>query len=318
MLSLRADFANVRPRGAGRGGAPGIEGVAAYGIETRIADILPREDGMLAAIIPALAWAGFAHADDVEQPLPWQMTLQEAASPVRQHIDALHNELLVIITLITIFVMGLLLYVIVKFNAKAHPVASKVTHHPLLEVAWTVLPVLILVTIAVPSFKLMYYMDHTQHADMTLKVTAHQWYWSYEYPDQGNLAFDSNIMPDADAEKAGKPRLLEVDNPVVLPVGAVVRVLVTGTDVLHSWFMPSMGVQEYAVIGRINESWLQVVRPGTFYGQCNQICGLNHPFMPIEIKAVSKDDFTKWLADAKKKFAHNDESGLRLAASAAH
>jgi cytochrome c oxidase subunit II len=266
----------------------------------------------------AIAWVPNAFADDIEQPLPWQMGFQPAASPVREHIDALHNELLVIITVITIFVMGLLLYVIVKFNAKNHPVASKVTHHPVLEVVWTVVPVLILVTIAVPSFKLMYYMDHTQKADMTLKVTGHQWYWSYEYPDQGNLSFDSNVLSDADDAKAGDPRLLGVDNPVVLPVGAVVRVLVTGTDVLHSWFLPSMGVQEYAVIGRINESWMQVLRPGTFFGQCNQICGVNHPFMPIEIKAVSKDDFDKWLADAKKKFARNDDSGLRLAASAAH
>jgi cytochrome c oxidase subunit II len=272
----------------------------------------------LGVLLPMLAWVPNALADNVEQPLPWQMGFEPAASPVREHIDALHNELLVIITVITIFVMGLLLYVIIHFNAKKHPVASKVTHHPLLEVVWTVVPVLILVTIAVPSFKLMYYMDHVQKADMTLKVTGHQWYWSYEYPDQGNLTFDSNVLSDADDAKAGEPRLLGVDNPVVLPVGAVVRVLVTGTDVLHSWFMPSMGVQEYAVIGRINESWLQVLRPGTYFGQCNQICGVNHPFMPIEIKAVSKDDFDKWLADAKKKFAHNDDSGLRLAASAAH
>jgi len=259
-----------------------------------------------------------ARADTVEVPEPWQLGMQAAASPVRQHIDALHNELLVIITIITIFVMGLLLYVIVKFNAKNHPVPSKVTHHPLLEVIWTVVPVLILVFIAVPSFKLMYYMDHAQKADMTLKVTGHQWYWSYEYPDQGDLGFDSNIMDPQQAAAAGKPRLLEVDNPVVLPVDTVVRVLVTGTDVMHSWFVPSMGVQEYAVIGRTNESWLSVLHPGTYYGQCNQICGVNHPFMPIEIKAVSKDDFAKWVADAKKKFSKNDGSGLRLAASAAH
>ena len=250
-----------------------------------------------------------------EEPLPWQVTMQPAASPVREHIDALHNELLVIITLIALFVMALLLYVIVRFDARRHPVPSKATHAPVLEVLWTVIPVLILVIIAVPSFKLMYYMDHAQHADMTLKVTGHQWYWSYEYPDQGNLTFDSNMMPEDQAVKEGKPRLLEVDNPVVLPVGTVVRILVTGTDVLHSWFVPAMGVQEYAVIGRLNESWMNVEREGTYYGQCNQICGVNHPFMPIEIKAVSKDDFTKWVADAKKKFATN-ATGVRLAADA--
>ncbi|HXQ50853.1 MAG TPA: cytochrome c oxidase subunit II [Stellaceae bacterium] len=275
------------------------------------------------ALVLTLAGAYFgqisaALADNVEQPRPWQMMLQPAASPVREHIDALHNELLVIITLITVFVLGLLLYVIVRFDAKRHPVPSRRTHNTLLEVLWSTVPVFILFIIAVPSFKLMFYMDHAQHADMTLKVTGHQWYWSYEYPDQGNLSFDSNMMPEEQAVKEGKPRLLEVDNPVVLPVGTVVRILVSGTDVLHSWFMPSMGVQEYAVIGRTNESWLEINREGTFYGQCNQICGVNHPFMPIEIKGVSKDDFAKWIVDAKKKFAHDDDAKLRLAASAAH
>ena len=265
-----------------------------------------------------LAGLPLARADLVEQPLPWQMGMQPAASPVREHIDALHNELLVIITLITIFVMGLLLYVIVKFDAKKHPVPSKTTHAPVIEVLWTVLPVLILVIIAVPSFKLMYYMDHAQHADMTLKVTGHQWYWSYEYPDKDlGFGFDSNVLSDEDAAKQGRPRLLATDNPVVVPVGAVIRILVTGTDVFHSWFMPAMGVQEYAVIGRVNESWMEVTNPGTYFGQCNQICGINHPFMPIEIRAVSKDDFAKWAADAKKKFALNDDSRLRLAADAA-
>jgi cytochrome c oxidase subunit II len=262
------------------------------------------------------AWLLGAASAFAEEPLPWQLSMQPAASPVREHIDALHNELLVIITLITLFVMGLLLYVIVKFDARRHPVASRTTHAPVLEVLWTVVPVLILVVIAVPSFKLMYYMDHAQHADMTLKVTGHQWYWSYEYPDQGGLAFDSNMMPEDQAVKEKKPRLLEVDNPVVLPVGTTIRILVTGTDVLHSWFMPAMGVQEYAVIGRLNESWMSIDHEGTYYGQCNQICGVNHPFMPIEIKAVSKDDFTKWLADAKKKFARNPSS-VELAADAA-
>ncbi|HZT51477.1 MAG TPA: cytochrome c oxidase subunit II [Stellaceae bacterium] len=255
-----------------------------------------------------------ARADTVEQPEPWQVGMQAAASPVREHIDALHNELMVIITLIALFVMALLLYTIVRFNAKRNPVPSKTTHHPLLEVVWTVVPVLILVIIAIPSFKLMFYMDHAQHADMTLKVTGHQWYWSYEYPDQG-ISFDSNIMPPDQAVKEGKPRLLEVDNPVVVPVRTVIRILVTGTDVLHSWFLPAMGVQEYAVIGRVNEAWMSVDREGTYYGQCNQICGINHPFMPIEIKAVSKADFAKWVDTAKKKFSSNDHPQLRLAAS---
>ncbi len=271
--------------------------------------------GACYALLAAVAFAPMAFAADAELPHDWQFGFLPAASPVRERIDSLHNELLVIITLITIFVMGLLLYTIVKFNAKTHPVPSKTTHNTVLEILWTTAPVIIIVIIAIPSFKLIYYMDHAQHADMTLKVTGHQWYWSYEYPDQGGLAFDSNMMPDDQALKEGKPRLLEVDNPVVLPVDTVVRVLITGTDVIHSWFVSSMGVQEYAVVGRVNESWLSIVREGTFYGQCNQICGVNHPFMPIEIKAVSKEDFAKWIADAKKKFSRNDDAAPKLAAA---
>ncbi len=252
----------------------------------------------------ALAALMLAPAAMAESPQPWEMGMQRAASPVREHIDALNNELMVIITLIALFVLGLLLYVIIRFDARRHPVPSKTTHNTWLEVAWTGVPILILLAIALPSFKLLYYMDKAQHADMTLKVTGHQWYWSYDYPDQG-ISFDSNMIPQDQAIKEGKKRLLDVDNPVVVPVGAVIRILVTGTDVIHSWFVPSMGVQEYAVIGRVNESWMSVERPGTYYGQCNQICGINHPFMPIEIQAVSKEDFAKWVAEAKKKFANN-------------
>lgn len=255
-----------------------------------------------------------------EEPQPWEVGMQPAASPVRERIDALHNELLIIITLITLFVLGLLCYVIVRYNARRHPTPSQTTHNTLIELIWTAVPILILIAIAIPSFKLLYFNDRTPHADMTLKVTGHQWYWTYEYPDQGNLSFDSNMVPE-DQIKPGQHRLLEVDNPVVVPVGAKIRVLVTGTDVIHSWFLPSAGVQEYAVIGRNNESWMEFERTGTFYGQCNQICGVNHPFMPIEVRVVSKDDFTKWLGDAKKKFTHSDEHdgepGLRLAAGTA-
>jgi cytochrome c oxidase subunit 2 len=241
-----------------------------------------------------------------EQPVDWQLGFQQSASPVRDAIDSLHNELLVIITLITLFVLGLLLYVFVRFNAKRNPTPSQTTHNTVLELLWTTLPILILVVIAIPSFKLLYFNDRTQHADFTLKVTGHQWYWSYEYPDNKDVSFDSTMLDDKDL-KPGQPHLLEVDNPVVVPVGAKVRILVTGTDVIHSWFVPSVGVQEYAVIGRNNESWMELERPGTYYGQCNQICGLNHPFMPIEIKAVAKADFDKWVANPKMKFAENGE-----------
>lgn len=252
----------------------------------------------MGALVLLLAGMPSAHA---EQALPWQMGFQPAASLVREKVDDLHNELLVIITLIVLFVLGLLVVVIFRFNAKRNPVPSRVAHNTVIEILWTVIPILILVVIAIPSFKLLYFEDRTDHAEMTLKVTGHQWYWSYEYPDQGGIGFDSNLIPDDQS----KNRLLDVDNPVVLPVGTNIRILVQGTDVIHSWFMPAFGVQEYAVVGRTNESWVNITREGTFYGQCNQICGVNHPFMPIEVKAVSKEDFAKWLEEAKKKFAQN-------------
>jgi cytochrome c oxidase subunit 2 len=260
----------------------------------------------LGGVAVAIGWAGLASA---EEPQPWQMGMMPAATAVREHMDSFHDMLLVVITLITIFVLGLLLYAMWAFNAKRHPIPSQATHNTLIEVIWTTVPIIILVGIAIPSFKLLFYSQVTPHADMTLKVTGHQWYWSYEYPDQGDFAFDSNVLSDADAAKQGQPRLLGVDNPVVLPVGAAVRVLISGTDVIHSWFLPAAGVQEYAVVGRVNESWMQFDREGIFYGQCNQICGVNHPFMPIAVKVVSKADFDAWVDQAKKKFAQNRDNG---------
>jgi cytochrome c oxidase subunit 2 len=259
--------------------------------------------------IAATAWAA--------GPRPWEIGMQPPATPVKDRLSAFHDELLVITTLITIFVLGLLLYVIVRFHHLRHPVATRTSHNTVIEMLWTVVPVLILVIIAIPSFKLMYYMDRVPDPEMTIKVTGHQWYWSYEYPDQGGLAFDSNVIPDSDL-KPGQKRLLDVDNPLVVPVDTTIRVQVTGTDVIHSWFIPPFGIQEYAIVGRLNESWMRVEHQGVYYGQCNQICGTNHAFMPIEVKAVSKDDFQHWLVDAKKKFAHHDEGGdaVRVAASA--
>jgi cytochrome c oxidase subunit 2 len=265
-----------------------------------------------------------------EEPVDWQLGMQAAASPVRDQIDNLHDGLLLpIITVITVFVLGLLLVVMVRFRASAHPVPTKTTHNTVLELAWTTLPIIILIVIAVPSFRLLYYVDRAENADLTLKVTGHQWYWTYEYPDQGltddaNLAMDSNLLvPEDQPVKPGQHRLLDVDNPVVLPVGAKVRILVSGTDVIHSWFVPSLGVQTYAVQGRANEVWTEIERPGTYYGQCNQICGIRHPFMPIEIKAVSKDEFDQWVASRKaahKKAAlgaPHDDASPRLAAATA-
>ena len=267
----------------------------------------------LAAVVAVLASSAWA-----EGPRPWQLGMQPPATPVKDRLNAFHNELLVIIFLIAGFVMALLLYVIVRFDHRRNPVPSHTSHNPVIEILWTIVPVLILVIIAIPSFKLMYYMDRVPNPDMTIKVTGHQWYWSYEYPDQKDLAFDSNIIQEADL-KPGQKRLLDVDNPLVVPIHENIRVLVTSTDVIHSWFIPSFGVQEYAVIGRLNESWFNVDHEGTYYGECNQICGINHAFMPIKIVALSKEDFQRWLAGAQKKFAHNQNSGnaVRVAALSA-
>jgi cytochrome c oxidase subunit II len=265
------------------------------------------------ALLGVCAVAGAASA---EMPHDWQLGMEPPATPVKVRLEAFHDELLVIIFLITAFVLGLLLYVIVRFNHKRHPVPSHTSHNTVIEILWTIVPVLILISIAIPSFKLMYYMARIPKPDMTIKVTGHQWYWSYAYPDQGGLAFNSNVVADKDL-KPGQPRLLTADNPLVVPVDAVVRVQVTSTDVIHSWFVPPFGVQEYAMPGHLNQAWFKVLHPGTYYGQCNQICGINHAFMPIEIEALSKADFQKWLTGAKKKFANDNDDGeaLRLAAA---
>ena len=255
------------------------------------------------AVFALAAAAGPAAAS---QPLPWQLGMQPAVTPAKEFIGSFHNMLLVIITLITIFVLALLLYTIVRFRASANPTPSKTTHHTLLEVAWTVVPVLILVVIAVPSFRLIYFADKAVDADFTLKVTGHQWYWTYEYPDHGAFQFDSYMVADADI-KPGQTRLLEVDNRTVVPVGATVRVVIAGADVIHSWFVPALGVQKYAMPGRLNEIWFRVDKPGVYYGQCNQICGVNHAYMPIAVEAVDKATFDRWAEAAKRRFA---DSGL--------
>jgi cytochrome c oxidase subunit 2 len=253
-------------------------------------------------LLSGLLWAGMAAA---EAPHPWQMNFQPAATPVAERFHDFHNFLLVLITVITVFVLGLLVYVIVKFRASVNPTPTQTTHNTTIEVLWTVIPVLILVVMAVPSFKLLYYVDRAHDAEMTVKVTGHQWYWSYEYPDNGNFQFDANHIADADL-KPEHLRLLSTDNHIVLPVDTTVRILVTSTDVMHSWFVPPAGAQIYAVPGRVNETWVNFEREGTFYGQCNQICGINHGFMPIEIRALSKDKFKQWVAEAQKKYARVD------------
>jgi cytochrome c oxidase subunit 2 len=248
------------------------------------------------------------------QPMPWEMGLQPAASPIAEKIGSLHNLLLIIITAITLFVLGLLVYIVLRFNEKANPVPSKVTHNAILEVAWTVIPILILVVVAIPSFKLLYEEAEIPPPALTVKVTGHQWYWSYEYPDNGGFAFDSYMVKPEDL-KPGQPKLLATDNAMVVPAGKVVRIVTTATDVIHAFFIPSFGVNVNAMPGRLNEVWFKVNEPGTYYGQCAKICGFDHAYMPIEVRALSEQDFAAWEQSAKKQFGAIDTPSVtKLAA----
>ncbi|WP_420712659.1 cytochrome c oxidase subunit II [Ancylobacter sp. SL191] len=240
------------------------------------------------------------------QPSPWQINLQGAASPVMETMHSFHAFLLAIIVAVVLLVLALLIIVAVKFNEKANPVPSRTTHHTLIEVVWTVVPVLILVAIAIPSFRLLFQQLDIPKADLTVKVTGHQWYWSYEYPDNGQFSFDSLMVQTADLQP-GQPRLLAVDNEVVVPVGKIVRIQVTAADVIHSFAMPSFGVKIDALPGRLNESWFQATKEGVYYGQCSELCGRDHAFMPIAIRVVSEADFATWVEDAKKKYASADQ-----------
>jgi len=246
----------------------------------------------------ALATSGAAFAE-LGQPAPWEYKLQGAASPVMEEITKFHDWLLVIITVITLFVLGLLVTIVIKFNAKANPVPSRTTHNTLIEVAWTLIPVMILVGIAIPSFKLLFQELDIPKADLTIKATGKQWYWSYAYPDNGKFEFDSLLAQDK------QPRLLGVDNDVVVPINKIVRVQVTGADVIHSFAVPAFGIKIDAIPGRLNETWFQATKLGMFYGQCSELCGKDHAFMPIAVRVVSDQEFADWVETAKKKFASN-------------
>jgi len=276
--------------------------------------------GRLGAALSVVAMGAFAGSGEAaaQAPRPWQIGMQAAHSPVQQSIESLHDLVLIIVTLITLFVAGLLGWVMFRYNVRRHPNPSQTSHHTGLEVAWTVIPVLILVVIAIPSFRLVYFEDRTQHADLTIKVTGHQWYWEYTYPDSGGLNFSSYMVPE-DQLKPGQLRLLDVDNQLVVPAGKNIRILTTSADVIHSFFIPSLGVQRYAIPGRTIETWVNVDKPGDYYGECNQICGTNHSMMPISIKALAPEAFTAWVAQAKTKFSEAlpaGEAGVRLAAVA--
>jgi cytochrome c oxidase subunit 2 len=256
----------------------------------------------LAAMMVAGGQAFAQEAPMVGAPQPWGMGLQASGGPIKDAISSFNSLVFWIIVAITIFVFLLLCYVVFKFRASANPNPSRTSHNTLLEVAWTVIPVLILVVIAIPSFRLIYYQDRAVDADMTINVQGRQWYWHYGYPDHGNFTFDSYPVQTAELQP-GQIRNLDVDNPLVIPVGATVRILTTGQDVIHSFFVPSLGVQKYTIPGRTMETWLRADRAGTFYGQCNQICGVNHWFMPIVVRAVPQAEFQAWADQAKTRFA---------------
>jgi cytochrome c oxidase subunit 2 len=277
--------------------------------------VLKRLTALAVAIAAILASGGLVLAAD-GQPAPWQLGLQNAASPVMENIIWFHDFLLWLITAVTLFVLGLLVWVVVKFNAGANPTPSKTTHNTLIEVVWTVVPVVILVAIAIPSFRLLFYQLTTPPADITIKATGKQWYWSYAYPDNGNFEFDSLMVAEKDL-KPGQPRLLAVDNEVVVPVNKVVRVLTTGSDVIHAFAVPAFGVKIDSIPGRINEAWFKATREGVFYGQCSELCGKDHAFMPIAVRVVSERDFATWVVQAKQRYAGNDESKPTTLAAAA-
>jgi cytochrome c oxidase subunit II len=266
--------------------------------------------GWAVAGIAAFGACGTAYAE-LGQPAPWEYKLQGSASPVMDNITSFHTFLTVLITIITLFVLALLAIVIVKFNARANPVPSRTTHNTLIEVAWTLIPVLILVGIAVPSFRLMFQELDIPKADLTVKATGKQWYWSYAYPDNGKFEFDSLLAQDK------KPRLLGVDNEMVVPVNKVIRVQTTGADVIHSFAVPAFGIKIDAVPGRLNETWFKAEKTGMYYGQCSQLCGKDHAFMPIAVKVVTEQEFAAWVEDAKKKFAANPGNEFASAGAAA-
>jgi cytochrome c oxidase subunit 2 len=219
-----------------------------------------------------------------------------------REITEFHNLVLIIITAITAFVMVLLLIVMVRFNARTNPVPSRTTHNTLIELVWTIAPILILLTIAIPSFRLLYFQRNLPEADMTIKATGVQWNWRYEYPDHGGFEYDSYLVEDEDLQP-GQPRLLTVDNDVVVPVNKTVRVIVTADDVIHNWAMPSFGIKMDAVPGRLNETWFRAEQTGTFHGQCSELCGIRHAYMPITVRVVSEEEFAAWLEQAREEFA---------------
>lgn len=271
-----------------------------------------RKFGVGAAVAALVTgWAQTASA----LPKDWQLGFQPAASPVMQDIENFHTLLLYIITAVSLFVLALLIWIIIRYNQRANATPSKVHHNTVLEVVWTIVPVFILVAIAIPSFRLLYFEADIPKPDVFLRAIGKQWYWTYEYPKAGNFTFDSLGLSDDKAKAAGEPRLLGVDNVVVVPVNKVVEVETTGADVIHSWALPQMGVKMDAVPGRLNHTWFKATQTGTFYGECSELCGARHAFMPIEVKVVSEPEYEAWLAQARKKFQTADSAPSNQVAS---
>ncbi len=266
-----------------------------------------------------IVWAGFAGRAVANGPKNWQMGFRAPASPTAEEIHWFNDVVLLPVTVaIVVFVTGLLVYVIWRFSEKRNPTPSKTPHNTAIEVLWTAVPVMILFVIAIPSFKLLYCADSIEEAEMTLKATGRQWYWNYQYPDHGGVEFDAYMVPDADLQE-GQKRLLSTDNLVVLPVETNIRLLITASDVLHAFALPAMGIKLDAVPGQVNETWVRINQEGIYYGQCSELCGTGHSYMPITIKAVSKVEFERWITQAKEDFAANNSinDDLRGAEAAA-
>ena len=282
-------------------------------VKLRMVSLIAALAGILAGapLSSALAWERTNGA-----PTPWELDLPKGATVIERQLFGFHQELLIIITAITIFVFVLLAYVAIRYRHAAHPVPTRTTHNFVIEAIWTVVPVLILAVIAFPSFKLLYYMDRAEKPEMTLKITGHQWYWNYELPDQKVEEYSSNLVPD---DKIGPKqiRLLSVDYPLVVPVDTTIQILINGADVIHSWLVGDLGVQKSAFPGRTNETWMRIDKEGTYYGQCTQICGDRHGYMPIEVHAISKEKFAQWTdlvqhSTAKDKMRDANEKVLGL------
>ena len=250
-----------------------------------------------ASLVASVFAAGQVLADTLGMPTDKAIGLQPAGDEMRREAAFFHNMILLpIITIISLFVLGLLVWIAIRYNAKANPVPKKFTHNTKLEVVWTIVPVIILMFIAAFSFPLLFKYHDAPKADLTIKATGNQWYWAYEYPDQKIAEYTSNPLSEQEAVTAGAPYKLAVNNPIVVPVGKTVKVLVTGADVLHAFFIPAFGVQTTAIPGRINEVWFQTEKTGKYYGQCNELCGIDHSFMPIEVDVVDQPTFNAWVA----------------------